>query len=476
MIIHRIRGISSLLGILQGSLLSAAFWVCFGFFCLFSRGTEKFTERYALYWAVVLACFSLELLTRGPQKVTAPIYDSSLLRQAPISLRQVVFSVGGLLLFLFLTKGYVISRVFVCIYSALLYALLIWSNSFLPSKLSRWVFSGTRRTGTLLVGPGRRIAHLSFWLERKKQFGVSVVGHVATDETTSHSGTNGSSHTTPIAMTGKIDQLEEMMANPDVSQVILMELASPPLARRLIRICQQRGLRLLIVNDFAELLGHPIISCLDEGVNILTLHEEPLENPFNRLLKRMLDLVVASAVVVLVLPWLVPIVWIFQRLQSPGPLWHRQTRAGIQNKAFLIFKFRTMHTASGEITRQASADDQRIFPAGRWMRRLSIDEVPQFLNVLIGDMSVVGPRPHLIEHNTQFAHVLDGYHFRTFIKPGITGLAQVRGFRGEARTRKDIAARLASDMVYLENWSLTLDLGIIMRTAWQVISPPKTAV
>ena len=110
------------------------------------------------------------------------------------------------------------------------------------------------------------------------------------------------------------------------------------------------------------------------------------------------------------------------------------------------------------------------------MRRLSIDELPQFINVLKGDMSVTGPRPHMIEHNAQFAQQMSNYHIRTFVKPGITGLAQVRGFRGEARSPHEIARRLESDISYLENWRLALDLSIIARTAWQMIAPPKTAV
>jgi putative colanic acid biosynthesis UDP-glucose lipid carrier transferase len=170
------------------------------------------------------------------------------------------------------------------------------------------------------------------------------------------------------------------------------------------------------------------------------------------------------------------LVWLCQRLQSPGPLWHRQKRAGLQNRPFEILKFRTMHTGSGDETVQAKRGDARIYPLGRWLRRFSLDEIPQFLNVLSGEMSVVGPRPHLVEHNKQFAEVVQQYHLRTFIKPGITGLAQVRGFRGEARTLDDISARLQSDLIYLENWSLTLDFGIVLRTIWQMIRPPATAV
>jgi lipopolysaccharide/colanic/teichoic acid biosynthesis glycosyltransferase len=134
-----------------------------------------------------------------------------------------------------------------------------------------------------------------------------------------------------------------------------------------------------------------------------------------------------------------------------------------------------MYPGTEEPAKQATATDSRIFSAGHLLRRFSIDEIPQFLNVLKGNMSVVGPRPHLTEHNDKFAELLSNYHIRAFVKPGITGLAQVRGFRGESTTREEIAARLRSDLVYLENWSLILDLSIIVRTVWHVLVPPKTA-
>ena len=130
---------------------------------------------------------------------------------------------------------------------------------------------------------------------------------------------------------------------------------------------------------------------------------------------------------------------------------------------------------TSELSRQARPEDARVYPLGRWFRKLSIDEVPQFWNVLRGDMSIVGPRPHLIEHNTQFARLLENYHVRTFIKPGITGLAQVRGFRGEARDNSDIENRVACDIEYLENWNISLECAIILRTFSQLLFPPRSA-
>ena len=134
-----------------------------------------------------------------------------------------------------------------------------------------------------------------------------------------------------------------------------------------------------------------------------------------------------------------------------------------------------MHPSNGDIGRQASNNDLRVYPLGKLFRKLSIDEVPQFWNVLRGDMSIVGPRPHLIEHNNQFSRLLANYHVRTFVKPGITGLAQVRGFRGEARNNADIENRVACDLEYLENWNLSLECGIILRTCAQLFFPPRTA-
>jgi lipopolysaccharide/colanic/teichoic acid biosynthesis glycosyltransferase len=176
-----------------------------------------------------------------------------------------------------------------------------------------------------------------------------------------------------------------------------------------------------------------------------------------------------------IFPILALIVFLAQRFQCPGPLFHVQQRAGMQNRQFKIYKFRTMRPDHDDLSRQARHEDERVYPLGKWFRRLSFDEVPQFWNVLRGDMSIVGPRPHLIEHNNQFSRFMENYNVRTFVKPGITGLAQVRGFRGEARNNSDIENRVACDIEYLENWNLSLECGIILRTFAQLINPPGTA-
>jgi lipopolysaccharide/colanic/teichoic acid biosynthesis glycosyltransferase len=200
-----------------------------------------------------------------------------------------------------------------------------------------------------------------------------------------------------------------------------------------------------------------------------------MENPYHRLLKRTLDLAVAIPVVLLILPITSILVALLQAIQAPGPLFYVQTRAGLQNRTFRCFKYRTMYHSDHDATVQAKVNDERIFPAARWLRKLSIDELPQFINVLFSEMSVVGPRPHLVEHNDKFANITANYHIRAFIKPGITGMAQIRGYRGEISCESDLENRIKSDLYYIEKWSFNLDLLIILRTLMTVFVPPQTA-
>src|SRR5262249_26312014 len=151
-----------------------------------------------------------------------------------------------------------------------------------------------------------------------------------------------------------------------------------------------------------------------------------------------LDLAIAVPVVVVLLPVATVLVWLAQRLQSPGPVFFKQVRTGMLGRTFNIYKFRTMHPNGQDEAQQASRHDPRVFTAGSWMRKLSIDELPQFLNVIHGDMSVIGPRPHLPKHDELFAKAMRRYFIRRFIRPGITGWAQVNGFRGEVRSESDI--------------------------------------
>jgi putative colanic acid biosynthesis UDP-glucose lipid carrier transferase len=278
-----------------------------------------------------------------------------------------------------------------------------------------------------------------------------------------------------LPILGQFGDFDRIVRECGATQVILLEFPRTDSDRVIIEACDRLGVRLIILSDLEETLRHPVVHFEDGGFRFMALREEPLENPLNRFVKRMIDLIVSGFVLAVVFPLVAIIIWITQRRQSPGPLFHKQVRAGIQNRRFTIYKFRTMRPGDEQIAYQASGHDNRVYPLGRFFRKFSIDEIPQFWNVLRGEMSIVGPRPHLLEHNAEFAKIMADYHVRAFVKPGITGLAQVRGFRGEARDNSDIQNRVACDLEYLENWNLSLEIGIILRTIAQLFLPPQTA-
>lgn len=191
-------------------------------------------------------------------------------------------------------------------------------------------------------------------------------------------------------------------------------------------------------------------------------------------IKRALDIAVSLPMVLGILPFLVFITYAFQCIQSPGPIFYVQKRVGRNRKTFPIFKFRSMHLNDSE-TKQATQNDSRVYAFGRFLRKTSLDEFPQFLNVLLGHMSVSGPRPILAEHDKAFSRVSARYSARYAVKPGITGLAQAKGLRGEVKCETEIRSRLAHDLVFVRRWSLRMELMILALTALQVIRPAKSA-
>ncbi len=465
MVTQRTEGLYRLFLLCQIILVALLFW--FGVWVMvtfYSPGADLTWSRYSIYCGMLVFGMLFESLTRDGSKNY--FLQNELLRQHQLSLRQTIASTGTLVLYLIATKDAFISRVFFFNFVPWLYVVLLFSHYYLPPLLARTIFK--REDKTLLIGSTRKAAQLREWLRRKATIGLHAIGLIS-DEKIDKTEDG-------IPVLGTSDDLEKVIRERGITQVILLEFPLfTEINWNIIRTCDQLGIRLLIVSDLEEKLRHSVTHFEDDGFRFIGLREEPLENPLNRFFKRAIDLAIATPVMLIVFPVLAVIVWIAQRLQSPGPLFHKQVRAGIQNRQFTIYKFRTMRPDHTEVERQATDHDDRIYPIAKWFRKLSIDEVPQFWNVLRGDMSIVGPRPHLIEHNNQFSRLLANYHVRAFVKPGITGLAQVRGFRGEARNSDDIANRVACDLEYLENWNLSLECGIILRTFAQLIVPPRTA-
>jgi putative colanic acid biosynthesis UDP-glucose lipid carrier transferase len=233
----------------------------------------------------------------------------------------------------------------------------------------------------------------------------------------------------------------------------------------LVEEADKQLLRLKFIPDLAGALAAPYtISYLGGEFPIITLRHEPLEGMGNRFKKRVLDLVFSALVIIFILSWLYPLIGLLIKLQSKGPVLFKQLRSGINDDPFWCYKFRSMRVNNDSDKRQATKDDGRITPIGRFLRKSSLDEMPQFFNVFLGNMSVVGPRPHMISHTEQYKAIISKYMVRQFVKPGITGWAQVNGFRGETKDDVAMEKRIEHDIWYLENWSSMLDVRIIFMT------------
>lgn len=211
-------------------------------------------------------------------------------------------------------------------------------------------------------------------------------------------------------------------------------------------------------------------------IPVLSLRDIPLHNPLNAILKRTFDMIFSIVIILGVLSWLTPILALIIRIESKGPIFFRQLRNGIDNREFYCYKFRSMGLDNGSDKFQTVKNDMRVTKVGKFIRRTSIDELPQFYNVLFGTMSVVGPRPHMLKLSLEYESIVDKYLLRQFVKPGITGLAQVRGYRGEIEKDSDIINRVKLDIFYVENWSLILDFKIIVQTVLKAILGDEKAI
>ena len=374
---------------------------------------------------------------------------------------------------MFATLDRSISRLFLGSFLAWSWLGLTFLNARLPRALARLVFRRGHRLPTLFLGPLNSLSRLDDWIADKEPLGIFPVGLLTNDS----DGWRTSA--LPAPLLGKISDLGRVLTEREVGQVILLELpATDAEARRIIATCHDQGCRLLIHNDFTERYTHPLVPTVEDGRHFYTLQEEPLEDPLNRLVKRTFDVVIALPVVVLILPVLSGCVWIMQRAQAPGPLFHVRERRGQKSEPFQMLKFRSMYVGEANPvteSKQARSEDARIYPFGRFLRRRSFDEFPQFWNVLVGDMSIVGPRPYMPLLDEEFRRLTSGYRTRHLVKPGITGLAQSLGHRGEVLEQEMLRRRVHWDLHYITHWSIWLDTQITLRTLVQVVWPPDSA-
>ncbi|MGE5499646.1 MAG: exopolysaccharide biosynthesis polyprenyl glycosylphosphotransferase, partial [Syntrophothermus sp.] len=275
---------------------------------------------------------------------------------------------------------------------------------------------------------------------------------------------------------GGIDGLEGLIDSGAVDDVVIaLPNSQFGVIEKLIKICNRHAVRTHIIPDYFKFISRKFRISILEDVPLITVRDEPLAEFHWKLIKRVIDIAGSLFVIVFVLSWLLPLVSVIQRFTSPGPVFFIQDRIGQRNRIFRCLKFRSMSVEASKKNEIIAIvkDDPRVTRFGRFLRKTNLDEFPQFINVLLGDMSLVGPRPSAVSYNELYKEYVEELKLRHIVKPGITGWAQVNGLRGdvpdETENRKRIKKRFDYDLWYIENWTLLLDLRIAFMTVWQII-------
>lgn len=274
---------------------------------------------------------------------------------------------------------------------------------------------------------------------------------------------------------GKFEDIKNFAINQKTDEIYcsLNEVSNEKL-KDLIQFADDNNKTIKFIPDTKEIFSKNLKVDYYELFPVLSLQKTQLHNPTIIGLKRGFDLFFSLFVLFFVLSWLLPLIAILIKIESKGPVFFKQGRPGLNENEFFCYKFRSMQV--NETTeKEASKNDPRVTKMGRFMRKTSIDELPQFFNVLLGDMSVVGPRPHLWSQNKSYASKVKKYMVRHYVKPGITGLAQVKGFRGEIETDEDMINRIKFDVFYIDNWSMIMDVKIIIQTVVNIFKGEEKA-
>ena len=264
---------------------------------------------------------------------------------------------------------------------------------------------------------------------------------------------------------GNTEQLYNYVLNSNIHEIYCcLPYIDPEKVQDLIDFAEDHFIKIKIIPDFRGFPYKSVEVQLYDYIPILNVRPQPLDDKFNRFIKRSFDVVFSLLIILFVLSWLIPLISLLIKLDSKGPTIFKQKRHGKDNKPFTCYKFRTMVYENGSEFKQAVKNDPRITKLGRFLRRTSLDEIPQFYNVLIGEMSVIGPRPHPIKLNYDYKPQINKFMLRHSVKPGITGLAQAKGYRGETKNLISMKNRVKLDRFYVENWSLLFDIKIIFLT------------
>ncbi|MEN8185835.1 MAG: undecaprenyl-phosphate glucose phosphotransferase [Bacteroidota bacterium] len=330
--------------------------------------------------------------------------------------------------------------------------------------LKLYRLEGGNFRNVILVGTNNSIKKIYDFLESHPELGYNILGCFSDKEED------------PKSHLGSIESSFNFALENDVDEIYcsISELSKKNI-KKFIDFADNNLKVLKLIPDTKDVFTTKMVVDYYDYIPILSLRKIPFDDPVNQVLKRLFDILFSLFIIIFVLSWLSPLLFILIKLESRGPLFFKQTRDGLNGDTFECFKYRSMKINDLADEIQATKDDTRVTKIGQFIRKTSIDELPQFINVFLGDMSVVGPRPHMLSQTKKYAKLVDKFMVRHFVKPGITGLAQTRGYRGEIEKNEDMENRVRLDIFYIENWSFIMDIKIIGQTVLNVFKGENKA-
>lgn len=375
------------------------------------------------------------------------------------------------IIILFLLKEETLSRNFVVFFTSFALVLLSVEKFLFRKVLNILRKRGRNLRNLLIIGAGEVGVDFYDLVTKNAHFGYRLMGFLDDSEKKFLNG----------QYLGKIDELEKVLSRGTVDDVII---ALPNYAmdrlENVIKTCERHTTRVRIIPDYFKFVSSKYNVSMFGRFPIITIREDRINELHWRMVKRGFDFAFTSLLYLLIFIWLWPLIALMIKLTSPGPVFFKQERWGRDNKKFITYKFRSMKTDCVTIDdkgkyKQATKNDPRVTLIGRILRKTSFDELPQFWNVLKGEMSIVGPRPHPTPLNIESKDKIHLYMIRHLVKPGITGWAQVNGYRGETENPALMQKRVDNDVWYIENWSLWLDVQIVLLTVWRIITGDPNA-
>lgn len=334
-------------------------------------------------------------------------------------------------------------------------SLLVWRITIFFILLKWLIRRRKNKKNIIIVGMSTNSIYFKEFINKHPEYGYVVLGFFSDN-------TNAISNEKIL---GRFSDIENFVLANNVSEIICsLEKVDKNAVDSIIKFAENNLINVKFIPDTTSSLGYNFVVSYLELIPLLLIRKNPFEELSNQYLKRIFDLCFSLIIIICILSWLIPIISLFIMLDSKGPVLFIQKRSGLNNKPFRCLKFRTMKVNKEAHLLQATKNDPRLTRVGIFLRKTSLDELPQFMNVLLGSMSIVGPRPHMLKHTEEYSQKVDKYMVRHTVKPGITGLSQVMGYRGETKELYQMKMRARIDRFYIENWTFYLDLKIIYFT------------